>query len=142
MPRPRNDEKADAMYDLYTQGFSLEQVGRAFSTTRQGVYKMFALRNFPLRKIGPLPFIFWNGEKYSIRSNGYYAKTRRGRRYLHTEVWESAHGEIPHGYDVHHVDGDPSNNAIGNLGLYTKAEHSSLHYPGNFAFQMSRFKNA
>ena len=30
-------------------------------------------------------------------------------------IWESAHGEIPDGYDIHHIDGDKKNDNINNL---------------------------
>ncbi|WP_157196619.1 HNH endonuclease signature motif containing protein [Methanococcoides burtonii] len=29
---------------------------------------------------------------------------------LHQEIWKDANGEIPDGYDIHHRDGNPSNN--------------------------------
>lgn len=132
MPAHRQDDKANAMYGLYQQGFSLAEVAKAFGLSRQGVYKMFAKRGFAMRTVEPLPFIMWNGQKYTRRQNGYYARTRAGRRYLHLEMWEQANGPIPAGHDVHHRDGDKTNNVLDNLELLTKSEHGRRHgFAGN-----------
>ncbi len=48
------------------------------------------------------------------------------RSYIHRDVYEYYFGEIPDGYDVHHKDGDRSNNDIGNLEIYTKSEHGKV----------------
>ncbi|RJP34735.1 MAG: HNH endonuclease [Candidatus Omnitrophota bacterium] len=45
---------------------------------------------------------------------------------MHRDVYEYYYGEIPDGYDVHHKDGDRSNNDIGNLEIYTKSEHGKV----------------
>lgn len=36
-------------------------------------------------------------------------------------------GEIPEGYEIHHVDEKPANNAIYNLQCLTKSKHQKLH---------------
>ncbi len=132
MPAHRNNEKANAMYALYLDGHSLSQVAKAFSVTRQGVYKMFSKRGFAMRTVEPLPFIVWNGNKYTRRPNGYYARTSKGRRYLHIEMWEQANGPIPDGLEVHHADGDKTNNRLVNLELLTSSEHGRRHgFAGN-----------
>lgn len=57
------------------------------------------------------------------------ADRQRGVQALHQEVWKAANGgaPIPPGYQVHHADGDPSNNAPENLRLVTRAEHDEEH---------------
>jgi len=42
-------------------------------------------------------------------------------------VWERAHGPIPHGKLIHHVDDDTLNDAIENLECITRAEHVARH---------------
>ena len=49
------------------------------------------------------------------------------KEYLHRYMWEVAHGEIPKGYHVHHVDGNHDNNTIGNLALVLGKQHVSYH---------------
>jgi hypothetical protein len=49
------------------------------------------------------------------------------------KVWESKHGPIPKDpsgrtYEIHHIDGDHSNNSIDNLKLVTIQEHYDIHY--------------
>lgn len=51
---------------------------------------------------------------------------RKGKR-LHRTVWEYHNGPIPEGCDIHHVDGDRSNNDISNLQLLKESEHHSKH---------------
>ena len=50
-----------------------------------------------------------------------------GYVYEHRLVWWEAHGPIPEGYIVHHVDGDELNNALENLMCVTPAEHRAIH---------------
>lgn len=51
---------------------------------------------------------------------------RKGVR-LHRKVWEYHNGEIPQGYDIHHIDGDRANNNLSNLALIDEHKHMSLH---------------
>ena len=48
-------------------------------------------------------------------------------RQEHRLVWEAAHGPIPDGYEIHHIDGNGHNNDLSNLQLLTRSEHASLH---------------
>lgn len=57
---------------------------------------------------------------------GYYLNSKTGKR-LHRYVWEKHNGEIPNGYEVHHIDRDKDNNDIENLQLLSKKEHMMLH---------------
>lgn len=50
-----------------------------------------------------------------------------GSRYLHRDLWESRHGPIPEGHDIHHLDFNPANNADENHQCLPHGEHSSLH---------------
>jgi len=119
------------MYKLYQQGYSLAQVGKSFGVSRQSVYERFARRKLKLRTIKPLPFIMFQGKKYTRRPIGYYGCTNSGRHYLHRDIWESVNGKIPKGYDIHHKDGDRTNNHIDNLELYSKSEHAHRFNTGH-----------
>lgn len=49
------------------------------------------------------------------------------------KLWESVHGPIPkdengRSYEIHHIDGNHSNNSLENLQLVTIEEHYNIHY--------------
>lgn len=48
--------------------------------------------------------------------------------YLHRIIWEDHNGPIPAGFDVHHVDEDPENNAPYNLEALSREGHKLLHW--------------
>lgn len=56
-------------------------------------------------------------------------KTENGRKPIraHQYVWIKHNGEIPKGFHVHHLDGNPANNDISNLALMSNSAHSSHH---------------
>ena len=54
-----------------------------------------------------------------------YAK--RSPTYLHRDIWEFYRGPIPEGFDVHHKDEDPGNNALGNFECIPLGDHRSMH---------------
>jgi len=56
---------------------------------------------------------------------GHYYQ-RYGKR-LHRVVWEHSFGTVPEGFDIHHKDGNKSNNAISNLECIIKSKHRSDH---------------
>lgn len=65
----------------------------------------------------------------SPRSYYYVTPThkRPGITTLHREVWKSCIGEIPHGYHIHHKDGNFDNNDISNLECISLKEHKKIH---------------
>ena len=75
----------------------------------------------------------WNGWKYrrypdGKASDAYFRRSVPGGcRYLHRDVWESAHGEIQPGFHVHHIDGNTANNSLGNLEAIGVIDHCSRH---------------
>lgn len=50
---------------------------------------------------------------------------------LHRVIWETANGEIPKGYDIHHIDENRQNNSISNLELIPFSTHRSKHIQGD-----------
>lgn len=71
--------------------------------------------------------IYFNGLRFSRGTDGgYYRNAKTGER-LHRYVWRFYNGEIPDGYEVHHIDGDKGNNDISNLQLLEVHEHKNLH---------------
>lgn len=123
----RKDDEAIAKYEMYQQGLSLEEVAIKFNCTRQSVFELLKARGYQLRSLKKLEFIEFDGKKYTKRNDGYYRCTNGKRNLLHNDVWVFHNGEIPKGYDIHHIDKDLSNNDISNLELMHKSKHGKLH---------------
>jgi hypothetical protein len=127
---PWNPDRLLAMYRMYCDGKSLAQVGAAFDVTRQSVHCLFDYHGLPRRQKTELPFIEFNGAKYTLRNTGYFGRTDGERTLLHRDMWEHAHGPIPNGWDVHHLDGNRLHNHLDNFECLSKAKHTRLHSHG------------
>jgi len=66
----------------------------------------------------------WNDRLYFTPGK---ADRQNGVRRYHQEVWIEAHGPIPDGCHIHHVDFDPLNNDVSNLACLDEAEHELAH---------------
>lgn len=65
---------------------------------------------------------------YSSHQYGYYRSgPKHGNKRMQRVVYSDTYGNIPHGWDVHHIDGDKSNNALENLVALSRADHLRLH---------------
>jgi len=68
----------------------------------------------------------FGGHFYYPNAKGHYWSEVAGK-FIHRAIWESAHGPIPDGYVVHHIDHDKANNRLENLTLMLWGEHASYH---------------
>ena len=67
------------------------------------------------------------------RTDGYIQITsgpNKGKL-LHRLIYEECFGSIPKGFQVHHIDGDKTNNNPSNLMMLSKSNHHSLHMSSN-----------
>lgn len=72
-------------------------------------------------------YLWFDGKRFTRdEKTGYYLNSSIRKR-MHNYVWEYYNGEIPKGYEVHHIDHDRSNNDISNLELLTVSEHRKRH---------------
>lgn len=64
-----------------------------------------------------------------VSYNGYVIAKYNGykQRHLHQYIWMTVNGDIPEGYQIHHIDGDKSNNSIYNLTLIEQSKHIAIH---------------
>jgi len=120
------------MFSLYEDGYSIAQVAKAFGVSRQSVFERFKRAEKILRSKKKLPFIIFNGKKYTLRNNGYMACTDGERSLMHRDVWFFHNGNIPEDHDIHHINNDKTDNRISNLELLLKSEHTKKHgFRGN-----------
>lgn len=69
-----------------------------------------------------VPFIDFRGKRYYLyKGERYYSK---GVKRLHRVVFEYYKGEIPEGYEVHHINEDTTDNRIENLALVERSLHA------------------
>ncbi len=62
----------------------------------------------------------------SLNTRGYArALINSKRMYAHRAAWEICHGEIPEGYEIDHINRNPSDNRLCNLRLATKSQNSA-----------------
>lgn len=54
--------------------------------------------------------------------------------YLHRIVWETYMGDIPEGFEIDHIDGNPHNCSLENLQLVTHRENCSNHQRGKLGY--------
>ena len=71
-----------------------------------------------------------------IQSNGYYVITSRKEgnngKYLHRLLFEDFYKcTIPKGYEIHHKNGDRTDNCILNLQLISEINHDCIHSNNN-----------
>ena len=141
MGRKRNPVYDNA-YELYLSGLSLEQVAKRLKVTRQCVYKAFKKRSFQLRGPNFQPSQEYDGKKFTLRNNGYYAMTTDDRCLMHRYVWENEKGKIPDGWDIHHINEVKSDNRIENLECLPKSEHTRKYSPHNNQYTKGRKRDS
>lgn len=112
---------------FYIKGNSLKTTADKYGTTRQLIHYYFKKNNLTTRKQKKKPFIIVDNLKFTINKNGYYECTTKDRLMLHNYNWEKVNGEIPKGYEIHHIDLNKLNNTILNLQLVTPREHAKIH---------------
>lgn len=73
--------------------------------------------------------ISFNGYEFRLSGN-YYRRNvwgSDGPSNLHRAIWEFYVGEIPKGFHIHHLDGNPLNNALDNLWPVEGRQHQREH---------------
>lgn len=71
---------------------------------------------------------YFNGIRFTIGpGRKYFSNSAVRPKSMHCYVWSYYNGEIPKGYDIHHIDGDRYNNDISNLECIESHEHKRLH---------------
>lgn len=65
--------------------------------------------------------------KYSPVNKKYNLRYHGKMMYLHKAVYLECYGEVPKGYEIHHIDGNHFNNKANNLIAIPKELHTEIH---------------
>ena len=89
--------------------------------------------------------IDFNGMRFTQWGDGYYrcsvvVNGKRKMYLLHRYVWEYHNGEIPKGYDIHHINGDKDNNDISNLEVIQRCEHLKQHWASKSDDEIQKYR--
>ena len=124
----QNNDLVAAMYAMYCNGKSLQDIGMVYKRSRQAIYVMFRSRGYILRSKQLKGLIIIDGISFTEMRGGYLRGTVKGRRMLaHHYVWEKTNGKIPVDHVLHFIDKNPKNVCIENLELIPKNE-MVLHF--------------
>lgn len=70
------------------------------------------------------------GQRYSLCGSYFQRSRQLGEKRLHRVVWIYHNGPVPENCDIHHVNGNRSDNRLENLSPMDKTEHQVLHNKG------------
>ena len=84
---------------------------------------MFDFNKVVIDRSSPSGISWKNGKPAgTLRKDGYW-RVGKDKEYVHRIVWGICFGEIPNGFEIDHLDGNPSNNLIENLQIKTHSEN-------------------
>lgn len=72
----------------------------------------------------------WQSRTDGRRYTWIWVNGRKATIYRYQWVWRMAHGSIPHGYCIHHRNGDPTDDRLENLEMLSIRQHTQLHGQG------------
>uniref|UniRef100_A0A6H1ZZP5 Putative homing endonuclease n=1 Tax=viral metagenome TaxID=1070528 RepID=A0A6H1ZZP5_9ZZZZ len=107
----------------YAAGLTAKEVGKRYGCSYHTVLRRFHAAGMPVRQGCP------RFGRIGMRDKGYpSAIDRTGKQTpIHRVCWETAHGPIPPGHNIHHLDRDTMNHALGNLVCLSLSEHGAIH---------------
>ena len=117
----------------YGAGESTRMLGCAYGAGQMTIWRRLVAAGVKMRSAaeagGGAGAPHKRGGAFHRAGTRYLATLGRGGKQclVHRGCWEAYHGEIPDECVIHHIDGNPTNNDIGNLQCMSDSEHKRLH---------------
>jgi len=132
--------KTKYLIKLYQSGMSLPEISEKIGITDQAIWQRLKEAGVKRRSISEsIKLAYKTGRAVRQTGENHHSwkggrnKDKRGyivivikqKRYFeHRIVWEKAHGKIPQGFIIHHLNGIRDDNRLENLTAIPRARHS------------------
>lgn len=125
----QEEEILRKIYPLKTIKEILEQLpGRSWLAVSQHARKM-KIERYRIRQVAKLKRVCGKYFSWYLRSDGYIQLAGKDigppkyKEFEHRYVWKTIKGKIPKDHEIHHIDGDRTNNNIDNLECIHRSKH-------------------
>ena len=120
-------EIAEELHQKYLSGESTVSLAASIGITRQGLAQMFQQYKLKMRpKNLSDKIVIFNNEKFTLITGFKYYRNTKNNELLHRKIWEHHNGLLPVNIDVHHINGDKTDNRIENLIAIKHDLHTDL----------------
>jgi len=132
--------KTKYLIKLYESGCSLPEISEKVGITNQAIWERLKKSGVKLRSHKEASLLSFKKGRAKLQTGenhhswkggrnkdkrGYIVIVIRQKRYFeHRIVWEKAHGKIPKGYIIHHLNGIRDDNRLKNLTALPRKRHS------------------
>jgi hypothetical protein len=121
----------NVIYNDYQTGLSYSKLSKKYDIHPSTIRLLFIKNRLQIRPRGIKPYIIFDNSKFYLASDGYWRNSIKSNYMLHQAVWEKHNGKIPQFFDIHHIDGNKSNNDIKNLIAIKHSEHTKINASEN-----------
>ena len=118
------------VYGKYAAGGNLKTLAEGFFRSKSWLVLQFKKHKLKPAFRSRKEIYLHDGKPYVLDDTGYYRSIKRNGTLLHREIWQMTNGPIPEGHEIHHVNGNKTDNRKENLVMLNKHSHLKKHGVG------------